>query len=72
MVKWPASRNEIVKDKNNLYDYIDFDFMPRWMFDGMRVEEGRYLNNIGILPKDIFIKYLKDNQLNPDLYLPRE
>ncbi|MBQ6510357.1 hypothetical protein IJI94_00060 [Candidatus Saccharibacteria bacterium] len=72
VVKWPASRNEIVKDKNNLYDYIDFDFMPRWMFDGMRVEEGRYLNNIGILPKDIFIKYLKDNQLNPDLYLPRE
>ncbi len=71
-VKWPASRNEIIKDKNNLYDYADFDFMPRWMFDGLRVEEGRYLNNIGILPKDIFIDYLKNNQLNPDLYLPRE
>lgn len=71
-VRWPASRNEIVKDKNNLYDYADFDFMPRWMFDGLRVEEGGYLNNIGILPKDIFIDYLKNNQLNPDLYLPRE
>ncbi|MBR6505880.1 hypothetical protein IKT18_03570 [Candidatus Saccharibacteria bacterium] len=71
-VKWPTTRSEIIKDKNNLYDYSDFDFMPRWMFDGMRVEEGKYLDRIGILPKEIFIEYLKNNQLNPEMYLPRD
>ncbi len=71
-VRWLPSRNEIIKDKNNLYDYADFTFMPRWMFDGLRVEEGKYLDTIGILPKDIFIEYLKNNQMNPELYLPRE
>jgi hypothetical protein len=71
-VKWPSLRNEIIKDKNNLYDYADFDFMPRWMFDGMRIEEGKYLDTIGILPKDILIEYLKNNPMNPELYLPRD
>ncbi len=71
-VRWLQSRNEIIKDKNNLYDYADFDFMPRWMFDGMRIEEGKYLDTIGILPKDILIEYLKNNPMNPELYLPRD
>ncbi len=71
-VKWPATRAEIIKDKNNLYDYSDFGFMPKWMFDGLRVEEGKYLDRIGIIPKETFIEYLKNNQLNPDMYLPKE
>lgn len=70
-VKWSAARAEIIKDKNNLYDYSDFEFMPKWMFDGLRVREGKYLDRIGILPKEIFIEYLKANQLNPDMYLPK-
>ena len=71
-VKWPATRAEIIKDKNNLYDYSDFGFMPKWMFDGLRVKEGKYLDRIGIIPKETFIEYLKNNQLNPDMYLPKE
>ena len=70
-VKWPATRAEIIKDENNLYDYSDFDFMPKWMFDGLRVKEGKYLDRIGILPKEQFIEYLKTNQLNPDMYLSK-
>ena len=71
-VKWSAARAEIIKDKNNLYDYSDFKFMPKWMFDGLRVKEGKYLDRIGILPKEIFIEYLKANQLNPNMYLPKD
>ena len=71
-VKWPATRAEIITDKNNLYDYSDFGFMPKWMFDGLRVKEGKYLDRIGIIPKETFIEYLKNNQLNPDMYLPKE
>ena len=71
-VKWPSARAEIIKDENNLYDYSDFSFMPKWMFDGLRVREGKYLDRIGILPKEIFIKYLKANQLNPNMYLPKD
>ena len=66
------AKDIIEKDKNNLYDYSDFGFMPKWMFDGLRVEEGKYLDRIGIIPKETFIEYLKNNQLNPDMYLPKE
>ena len=61
-LKWPESREEIMSNK--LYKYDEFkDILPYYMFKGMRVEEGAYLEKYG-LPYEIFKYYLATNQVN--------
>lgn len=69
-VTWPKEiRNKIINDKSKLYEYSEFeDIMPYYMFNGLRAEEGKYLNNFG-LDKDTFKYYLINNQLNEDMIL---
>ncbi len=72
-ITWPKEvRNNVVSNSSSLYSYSEFeDIMPYYMFSGLRVEEGKYLNNYG-LTKDIFRYYLINNQLNKDMLLPVE
>ena len=44
--------------------------MPRRMFDELRVQEGKYLNNRYGIGLEEFKRYLVGNQLNPDMWLP--
>lgn len=69
-VTWPKQvRNSLISDKNNLYDYSEFsDFMPYYMFNGLRAEEGKILNRYG-LDKNTFRYYLINNQMNKDMLL---
>ncbi len=55
-------------DKLSLYDYSLFsDIMPYYMFKGLRVEEGKVLENY--LDYNTFKNYLLFNQLNDDMLL---
>lgn len=67
-IKWNSDiRNKVLK--NNVYSYDDFkDIMPYYMFSGLRVEEGAYLQKFG-LNKELFRGYLMLNQLNKDMLL---
>ena len=68
-ITWPKLRNEIINNKNNLYSYSEFsDIMPYYMFNGLRAEEGKYLNTYG-LDKDKFMYYLSANQMNESMLL---
>lgn len=61
-VTWPKERIAIMN--NGVYSYDDFkDILPYYMFKGMRVEEGKHLENFG-LSKEIFKYYLANNQVN--------
>lgn len=54
---------------DDLYSYDEFDdFMPYYMFKGLRVEEGKNLIKFG-LSKEVFKDYLQKNQLNPHMIL---
>lgn len=69
-IMW-LNRNQVINDKNNLYDYLEFnDIMPYYMFSGLRASEGKYLANLGYLSKDTFKYYLLQNQMNKDMLLP--
>ena len=72
-ITWPKEvRNKVISDKNNLYDYKEFeDIMPYYMFNGLRAEEGKFLTNYG-LTKEIFKYYLANNQMNEKMLLPVE
>ncbi len=64
-LKWPSSRKTIMSNK--LYKYDEFkDILPYYMFKGMRVEEGAYLENFG-LTYEIFKYYLATNQVNEEM-----
>lgn len=68
-IMW-LNRNQVIKDKNNLYDYLEFsDIMPYYMFSGLRASEGKYLANLGYLSKETFRHYLLHNQMNDDMRL---
>ncbi len=68
-VTWTSLRKNIMSDSSNLYNYNDFsDIMPYYMYKGLRVEEGKILNNYG-LDLNTFKGYLSSNQLNNDLML---
>ena len=71
-IKWPATREQIMSDPNNLYTYEDFEDigMPRRMFDELRVREAKYLANVYGITLDVFKAYLVSNQLNTDIWLP--
>lgn len=59
---WPENRKTIMS--SGVYTYDDFkDFLPYYMFKGMRVEEGKFLENYGF-SKDLFRYYLMNNQVN--------
>ena len=70
-IKWPAIREEVMSDPNNLYTYEDFEDigMPRKMFDDLRVREGKYLATRYGITLEAFKDYLVSNQLNTDIWL---
>lgn len=70
-IKWPAIREEIMSDPNNLYTFEDFEDigMPRKMFDDLRVREGKYLATKYGITLEAFKGYLLSNQLNTDIWL---
>ena len=64
--KWPDYRKYIIEDANNVYKYEAFqDFLPYYMFKGLRVEEGKILEEY--LPLEEFKLYLQTNQANYDI-----
>ena len=68
-VTWPAIKDVLLSDKNNLYRYDELqDALPKYMFIGMRAEEGKILSNYG-LSLDMFKGYLKENQSKEGKYL---
>ena len=68
-VTWPAIKDVLLSDKNNLYRYEELqDALPKYMFIGMRAEEGKILSNYG-LSLDMFKGYLKENQSKEGKYL---
>ena len=70
-IKWPAIRDEVMSDPDNLYTYEDFEDigMPRKMFDDLRVQEAKYLAVTYGITLDVFKGYLLSNQLNTDIWL---
>lgn len=70
-IKWPAIREEIMSDPNNLYTFEDFaDIgLPRKMFDDLRVREAKYLAEKYGISLEVFKWYLLSNQLNTDIWL---
>ena len=71
-IKWPAIRQEIMSDPNNLYSYSDFEDigLPLKMFNDLRVREAKYLATKYGITLDVFKWYLISNQLNTDIWLP--
>lgn len=68
-ITWPKTRLEIISNKDNLYDYADLsDALPKYMFIGMRAEEGKVLAEYG-LGLDQFKGYLSENQSAKGKYL---
>ena len=64
-LKWPSERKNIMA--SGLYKYEDFsDILPYYMFKGMRVEEGKHLENFGFT-KEVFKYYLANNQVNEEM-----
>ena len=57
-----------MQDRTNLYTYKELEFMPYYMFKGMRAEEAKVLEKYGLNLK-VFAKYFKTNQLNEKMLL---
>ena len=70
-ITWPKNTREVViSDKNNLYEYSEFkDMMPYYMFKGLRVGEGKYLVNNNFISLEDFKLYLRSFPANPDYYI---
>ena len=67
-IKWPNSRNEIINDKSNLYDYEDINnSLPYYMFRGLRASEAKYIINLGYMTDEELQYYFLTNQSNPDM-----
>lgn len=71
-LKWPAIREEVIANPDNLYTYEDFEDigLPRKMFDELRVREAKYLATKYGITLELFKGYLISNQLNTDIWLP--
>ena len=71
-IKWPAIREQVISDPNNLYTYADFEDigMPLKMFNDLRVREAKYLATKYGITLEAFKGYLISNQLNTDIWLP--
>jgi len=70
-IKWPAVREEIISNPDNLYTFEDFEDigLPRKMFDDLRVGEAKYLAEKYGITLEEFKWYLLSNQLNTDIWL---
>ena len=73
-ITWPNKNQYKVKnDPSHLYTYDDFkDLMPYYIFKGLRVDEGKYLVDIGLISHEELKMYLYLYPANPDYYRPVE
>lgn len=69
-VKWPdGTREKIINNKNNLYTYDLFaDIMPYYMFRALRVDEGKYVVDKGLISFDLLKLYLASRPANPEYF----
>ena len=69
-ITWPNKlQYKISHDANHLYKYGKYsDFMPYYMFKGLRVNEGKYLVDIGLITDEELRMYLYSFPANPDYY----
>ena len=65
-VKWPDNTREtIINNEQNLYDYKDFsDIMPYYLFKALRVNEGKYVVDQKMISFDLLKVYLAANPAN--------
>ena len=67
-ITWPNTRNNIISNSNNLYNYNDIsDSLPYYMFKGFRASEAKYIVNLGYMSDEMLKYYFKENQSNPDM-----
>ncbi len=73
-ISWPNKIQYKVKhDPSHLYKYNDFkDIMPYYIFKGLRVDEGKYLVDIGLTTYEELKMYLALFPANPDYYIEVE
>ena len=73
-ITWPDRIQYKVKnDPSHLYTYKDFkDIMPYYIFRGLRVDEGKYLVDIGLTTYEELKMYLYLFPANPDYYIDVE
>ena len=69
-ITWPDKiQNKVKNDPSHLYKYDDFkDIMPYYIFKGLRVDEGKYLVDIGLTTFEELKMYLHLFPANPDYY----
>lgn len=69
-ITWPNNiQTKVRNDPNHLYKYKDFsDIMPYYIFKGLRVDEGKYLADIGLTTYEELKMYLYLFPANPDYY----
>ena len=67
---WPDNNQYKVKNNpNHLYEYKDFeDIMPYYIFKGLRVDEGKYLVDLGLISYPELKFYLYSCPANPEYY----
>ena len=66
-VKWPeGTRENIINNRDNLYSYDQFsDIMPYYMFKALRVDEGKFVVDQGMITFDLLKLYLASRPANP-------
>lgn len=69
-VKWPdGTRDNIINNKNNLYSFDLFsDIMPYYMFRALRVDEGKYVVDQGLISFDLLKLYLASRPANTEYF----
>ena len=69
-ITWPNNiQTKVRNDPNHLYKHKDFsDIMPYYIFKGLRVDEGKYLADIGLTNYEELKMYLALFPANPDYY----
>ena len=67
---WPDNiQYKIKNDPSHLYEYKDFkDIMPYYIFKGLRVDEGKYLVDLGLISGPELKMYLHLLPANPEYY----
>ena len=73
-ITWPNKiQNKVKNNPSHLYKYEDFkDIMPYYIFKGLRVDEGKYLVDIGLTTYEELKMYLYLFPANPDYYVEAE
>lgn len=67
---WPNNiQTKVRNNPNHMYEYEDFkDIMPYYIFKGLRVDEGKYLVDLGLISYPELKMYLHLFPANPDYY----